>query len=154
RLGFLDTAGAGKLLDWHYWPLAEIDNPPISNRSQELMFDLGMSYQLASWLTFDFKYQYAVQRNTNQQHNDIDSYYTRNLINRGSEITSNGVFYHVPFGGILSRSRGTSVGYDGRGQFTVIGNGTDGMVCLGLVGLDVRIGLPDSVEFWSIVIGK
>src|SRR5690606_25923884 len=35
RMGFLDTAGAGRLLDWHFKPLDEMNIPATENKKHE-----------------------------------------------------------------------------------------------------------------------
>ncbi|SFC03701.1 TonB-linked outer membrane protein, SusC/RagA family [Parapedobacter composti] len=119
RMGFLDTAGNGRLLDWHYRPLDEIKNPPTLVSSEELLLNLGLNYKLLPWLDLDVKYQFSQFGTKNETHHNIDSYYARNRINRGSAISEAGVKYHFPFGGILNTSRQTSSGHRFRGQFNL-----------------------------------
>lgn len=119
RMGFLDTAGNGRLLDWHYRPLDEIQHPPSSVSSEELLINLGLNYKFTGWLNLDVKYQFSQFGTKNETHYDINSYYARNRINRGSEITEAGVKYHFPFGGIQNTFRQTSGGHRLRGQLNL-----------------------------------
>lgn len=118
RMGFLDTAGAGRLLDWHYRPLDEIRNPPVSISGRELMVNLGIGYEVASWLRADIKYQFGRNDGTSNEHHDINSYYARNQINRGTQLDGNTPIYHFPYGGILTDASSVWLNYYGRGQLS------------------------------------
>lgn len=138
RMGFLDTAGAGQLLDWHYRPLDEIRNPPGSANEQELMLNLGMTYHLTPWLKADVKYQHTRDMTNENVHNDLRSYYTRNHINRGTEIREGMPFYHFPYGGVLRRAASFSQGHNGRAQLSINYGWNDAHQLNALAGTDIN----------------
>lgn len=104
RYAFTDTLGAGRLLNWNYYPLHDYHHAKNSRNVQDLLMNAGIRYQLLTGLDAEVKYQYQVQRAVSENLNDTSSYYTRNMINLFSQINpSTGlVNYVVPVGGILS----------------------------------------------------
>src|SRR5690606_11966488 len=56
---------------------------------------------------------------SNRQYSDLNSYDTRNQINRGTQLVDDAALYHFPFGGILRRSSGSTISQFGRGQINV-----------------------------------
>src|SRR5690606_12933004 len=63
-----------------------------------------------------FRYQYYRSSREVRNYQSTDSYYTRDLINRFSQIEDNIVSYVVPLGGILDRSKNDLTGHSLRGQ--------------------------------------
>jgi len=51
RLSYMDTAGAGKLLDWRYRPLEELGLADRNGSSRLIMMNLGLSYKFADWIS-------------------------------------------------------------------------------------------------------
>ncbi|MEO5984331.1 MAG: TonB-dependent receptor, partial [Ferruginibacter sp.] len=106
RQAYLDTAGAGKLLNWNYYPLEDykhVDNRALSN---SLIGNFGASLKISKNITGDIKYQYERQDGNNTTKYDADSYMARDLINYFSQLnrTTGVVTYRVPKGGIISKS--------------------------------------------------
>jgi TonB-dependent starch-binding outer membrane protein SusC len=103
RDGYTDTAGAGKLLNWKYYPLEEYKHSKFSNRIDELVANVGLNYILFKGLAVDLKYQHQIQNTTQEFYSDIESFAARNLINQFSQLnrTTGIVRYIVPLGGIL-----------------------------------------------------
>jgi len=106
RQAYLDTAGAGKLLNWNYYPLD--DHKEISNKNTitEFLASLGLSMKLFKGLTIDIKYQYQRQSSAARTQYGQQSYYARNLINIYSQLnrTTGVVTYKLPKGAILGSS--------------------------------------------------
>lgn len=119
RLGYLDTVGQGRLLDWHYRPLDEINNPPTRSNSNEIMFNTSVNYPLTTWLNASIRYQYSKTNGNHYLHYDLDNYYARNLINRGTQFVGNQITYHFPYGDILTTTNNGAHAHYGRGQLTV-----------------------------------
>ncbi|WP_173003228.1 SusC/RagA family TonB-linked outer membrane protein [Chitinophaga sp. SYP-B3965] len=103
RESFLDTAGQGKLLDWRYYPLAEIGLNRNTSKSIDYRFDAGLSYKILDGLDVSFNYQYANGNSANRLLYDKDSYYTRDLINQYSDVnySTNQVNRAIPLGAIV-----------------------------------------------------
>lgn len=137
RLGFIDTAGSGQLLDWQYRPLDELENYTINTKSQELLANLRAQYKLIEGLRAEVTYQYVRSGSNGRDYYDASTYYARNLINRGTEIVDNQLIYHFPYGGILKQTNATRENHNARGQlnFTKKWNGRHAVHAL--AGVDV-----------------
>lgn len=116
RIGFLDTAGNGRLLDWQYRPLDEIRNPKSRTQGQEVMLNFAAKYQFAKWMGGEVRYQYGKQLTQGRTLQNLEHYSTRNLINRGTELDGDRNIYHFPYGGILSNSLAERQSHFGRAQ--------------------------------------
>ena len=106
RIAYRDTAGSGKLLDWRYRPLEEPGLSDRKNISQFIQLNLGVTYKFTSWLNASISYQTNKQSSDNNEYYSLQTYYTRNLINRFTNLsqTSLGLRNPIPVGGIMSRS--------------------------------------------------
>lgn len=118
RKGYVDTVGGGRLLDWNYRPLEEIENEKHSIKRRDYMIHVGANYQLMEGLEALAKYQF---QNQVQQGEDIfleRSYYARNNINDFARVdpATGAVSYPFPRGGILWRNVVTGTSHQGRAQ--------------------------------------
>lgn len=121
RGSYTDTAGGGKLLDWKYYPLNDYRHRTSKTRLQEYVSNAGLTYRLSKTLSVDVKYQYQKQQSSEVVHADIESYYTRNLVNSFSQLdrATGVVKYIVPMGGILSKNDGNSESQNFRAQINL-----------------------------------
>lgn len=119
RQSYKDTAGGGKLLDWNYYPLEDYRHVIITSNDKQLRLSTGMQYQLYRDLSIGLSYQYEWQDAQTRTLRDEGSFYTRDMINRFSQINrSTGVVkYILPRGSILSLSDGVTAVHNARGQF-------------------------------------
>lgn len=122
RMGYIENAGEGRLLDWQFRPLDEARNPVQRDSGNELMVDLRAKYQLLSALQLSVDYRYSRNATKGDTHYNLDHYYVRNLINRGTELTDNGTVYHFPYGGIRSFSDQLTNRHYGRMQLNLSTN--------------------------------
>ncbi|MGN7721218.1 SusC/RagA family TonB-linked outer membrane protein [Chitinophaga sp. 22620] len=102
RGSYLDTAGRGKLLDWKYRPLDELQYGSNTTRQTDYRVNAGVKYRALPWLSAEALYQYnggtSAYRNIQSEQN----YYVRDLINKFSSINDAGVVTRpIPLGGIL-----------------------------------------------------
>lgn len=116
RLAYVDTVGQGKLLDWHYRPLDEINLENNRLRTQYVLFNFGTTLKFTKWLTGDIKYQFAQQNITGRNLQSVQSYFTRNLIN--SYTQKNTYKQIIPVGDILDKSQNELASHSFRGQLT------------------------------------
>ena len=120
RQAYIDTAGAGKLLDWNYYPLD--DDAQVSNKSNsnEMLLSLGLNYRIFKGLSLDIKYSYEKQTGATNVLYNQQSYFTRNLINYYSQLNrSTGVVtYRVPKGSILLTRNDQMLSQNGRAQLS------------------------------------
>ena len=119
RLNYTDTAGNGKLLDWAYRPLDEL-NRGAFNKSNLTSYRLNLAanYKLTPDLKVSLRYGLEKGHSINNNFNDLNSFYTRNLINTYSSIDygNGGVSYGVPIGGILNNTTASLNSNNGRAQ--------------------------------------
>ncbi|SEN96701.1 TonB-linked outer membrane protein, SusC/RagA family [bacterium A37T11] len=113
---FTDTAGAGRLLDWNYSPLNELANNDNKSKNNDWLANLAATYKITSFLNIEGRYQYESSISTGRENHNLDSYFTRNLINLFTAIGATSINYSVPMGGILDRSQGTINSHSGRVQ--------------------------------------
>ena len=118
RDGYIDTAGAGKLLDWRYYPLDNHKHVSNISRVNDLLANIGIQYRLHKWVNVDFKYQYQLQQGDDETNNRLESYSTRNTINLFSQLDRNTgiVKYIVPLGDIVDKSMRRVTAQSARGQ--------------------------------------
>ena len=111
RASYLDSAGAGYLLDWHYRPLEE-SKGNIHNGLTAYRINTGIVYKIAKGLKATLMYQYQKNATAKKTIYGADSYFVRNQVNRLSSIDYNTgeVVRPIPIGAIvdLAHSQYTS----------------------------------------------
>ncbi|KHJ37916.1 TonB-dependent receptor SusC [Pedobacter glucosidilyticus] len=108
--------GNNQLLDWNYRPLDELNFPGETQHNQTLIADLAARYQVLSWLSAELKYQYQQGVTDREDLNTAASYFSRNLINRFSQVSGNLLNRPIPLGGILDEFRSNQQAHSGRAQ--------------------------------------
>lgn len=103
RQTYKDTAGAGKLLNWNYYPLNDYKYVHNTSTVQDITAHIGIRYRLTGGVEFLLKYQYEQQQNSGNILYDTAAYYTRSYINIYSQLNrSTGTMtYIVPKGSIV-----------------------------------------------------
>jgi TonB-dependent starch-binding outer membrane protein SusC len=108
RAAYADTVGSGKLLNWRYYPLHELEYANNVTRSNDIRLTGGVKFDIINGLSTDVKYQFQkgfVEFDRLQSEN---SYFSRNLINRFTAIRSDGsVKYNIPLGAIRDMENST-----------------------------------------------
>ncbi|MCY4780021.1 SusC/RagA family TonB-linked outer membrane protein [Sphingobacterium sp. UT-1RO-CII-1] len=113
---FIDSIVSDKLLDWRYRPYDEIDIADNSLRVEDMVFNFGTNYKFLNLFEAQIKYQFHTALQKGRNHQSLDSWYTRNIINRFSQIDGDVVKYRVPLGGILDETHSNRNGHSVRGQ--------------------------------------
>lgn len=118
RKGYIDTAGAGKLLDWRFYPSNDYKYNADITKTQDVTVDIGVNYSFLQALKLEVKYQYERQESANELTQDIQAYSTRDLINKFTQInrTTGQVTYRVPKGAILDLRNGLLQSHKVRAQ--------------------------------------
>jgi TonB-linked SusC/RagA family outer membrane protein len=118
RQPFLDTAGAGKLPDWNYYPLEDYKHSTEKKSIQNLLAKLSSRYSVSKSLVLELNYQYESQQSTSKTLNDEESYYARNLVNLFTQMdrSTGQVNRMIPAGGILDLSNQNTYAHNLRGQ--------------------------------------
>ncbi len=104
RLAYIDTAGSALPLDWKYRPLDELRLADNNAALQDINLNILAAYTIFPWLSADLRYQYGRQSTQVSNYFSTDTYFTRNLINRFSQLNGNTVKYIVPVGGIIDKT--------------------------------------------------
>lgn len=109
RTHYIDTVGQGLLLDWNFRPLDEIRNTNNQSRLTDYRLSTDLEYNIVSGLSVKGLYQFSKGVTNTADLYDIDSYYTRDLINQFSQVNyGNGaVTRPIPIGDILDEQYGS-----------------------------------------------
>ncbi|RZF57888.1 SusC/RagA family TonB-linked outer membrane protein [Sphingobacterium corticibacterium] len=116
RQAFLDTIGEGRLMDWRYFPVQEIDRQVQSNQVRDYTVSPSIRYAVVPGLDIAANYQFQNQVTTNNLLYKEDSFFARNLINDYTQInrTTGVQTYPIPKGGIMSAQNGNVQSHQGR----------------------------------------
>lgn len=114
RKGYVDTAGAGKLLDWRYFPLIDYLHDRTKTTREGIVGNVNINYQVIHGLDIDVLYQYDRQTTETEAFAEINSYRARDLINRYYQ-RSTGTFA-IPRGGVLDMTNANMRSQNLRGQ--------------------------------------
>jgi TonB-linked SusC/RagA family outer membrane protein len=94
-----------RLLDWSYRPIDELSNGGTTYRANELRVQSNLTYYIVKGLKANVIYQFTESNNNSLNIQGVESYYTRDLINRFSQVNPSGsVIRPVPLGGIFDKS--------------------------------------------------
>lgn len=116
RIGYADTAGMGRLLDWHYRPYDELSLGDNSSKTQTLLFNFSTRYQWNPHLSIEARGQYENQQTDARQLYDEHSYYVRDLINSYTQLVGDDAIRPIPLGAMLGGDRSHLQSYGLRGQ--------------------------------------
>lgn len=136
---YTDTAGAGKLLDWKYYPLEDYKHNKFKSNTEEIYSIVGINYKINKLFALDLKFQHQKQQIQTEQIFDIESYITRNTINTYSSINGETgvVSYGVPFGAILKNTSSSIQSHTGRAQLLFNHSGGDHEISA-ILGSEIR----------------
>lgn len=138
RIGYVDTAGAGKLLDWHYSPLDELKNADNTSKLQDVLFNIRGNYKFSACLSASVNYQYERSNGYTKNYYSPQTYYTRNLINLFTQLSGNAIFYAVPPGGILTELYSNLTSQSERAQINWDKNWNDKHQIIAVGGEEIR----------------
>lgn len=112
---YIDTVGGGRLLDWSYRPYDELRYSDNHQSQYHNKINLGAKYVIIDGLSASAKYQYEKGNTTGTNLYSLDTYYTRDLINRFTQLNSANP-YPVPMGSIMNENRSELTAHRGRAQ--------------------------------------
>lgn len=118
RSAYLSSTYGENYLDWNYYPTEEWKYNRTSNLVEEIYSNAAVHYKIFPFLEATVAGQYQMQRTHMQQHQSIESYAMRMLINQFSSYDNNtkSMQYAIPMGGRLTQSRLDGRSYTLRGQ--------------------------------------
>lgn len=119
RKSYTDTAGAGKLLNWDYFPLEDYKHNTTKTYQQDMIANLSLQYSFTKWLNATLTYQYQQQKSLSKNLADAQSFAARNMINLYSEPdpVTGVINYIIPPGGILTTGNSAEGAQNVRMQF-------------------------------------
>jgi TonB-linked SusC/RagA family outer membrane protein len=116
RDSFAVAAPANGLLNWQYVPLLEKDRNDNTSNTYDTRLRLNVKYKIIAGLTVEGLYQYSTGTTKQREYYSDSSYYTRNLINTYTDVTTSPYTQNVPLGGILDFGINDYVSKNGRAQ--------------------------------------
>ncbi len=136
---FLEEIKNKGLLDWSYVPLDEINFSDNSRNSVYYKVNANIRYNLNQNFKFSLLYQYDYRNQLSRNHQSIQTYYTRNQINRLTKINeNNSIERPIPLGGILDLDYNNQISNSGRAQLEYNKNWKKSDLTL-LIGADVQL---------------
>lgn len=124
RTGYIDTAGSGKLLDWRYKPLEELNLVDNETKQIDYKLNIATKYHLPAGFAIDLKYQYGNGTYETRQLYNQSSFFVRDLINTYSQVnfTTGAVTRPIPLGGIIDIDNSAYTSQHLRGQVNFLKN--------------------------------
>lgn len=147
RPEYVDTAGHGNLLDWHYVPLTDITEGYTKTNQSEVTINLQGNYKLNDVFKFGIIYNYEKLTTNVYDVEGANSYAARDLINKYTSpynyvnpATGQPEPFHrsIPVGGIYSPTFDNLSGQTLRGQFNFDKTWNSKNVVNALAGAELR----------------
>ena len=114
---YMESVADDGLLDWDYVPLEETGLLDYRSNGLDWRANLGLEYGLGHGFSAKAAYQYWSNSGLTRNIDPLESYYTRDLINRHTQRDAEGLLSHpLPIGDILYESRQHSHSHTVRGQ--------------------------------------
>src|SRR5690606_2424122 len=95
-----------------------INNASIRLNTHHLAADIGLQYEVLRGLSLQASYAFEKEVSKSQNIRSEGSFYTRNLINRFTQIDGDEVKYIIPLGSIVSTSNSTLQSHKVRAQLS------------------------------------
>jgi TonB-linked SusC/RagA family outer membrane protein len=121
RSSYTDTVGGGQLLNWKYYPLEDYKHRITRANPEQIIANLGLKYQILKELSVNLSYQYQKSWGESSTYSDINSFYTRDLINRFTNLNYTlselSLRNPIQYGDILFTSKNKGSSQNARLQF-------------------------------------
>jgi TonB-linked SusC/RagA family outer membrane protein len=114
---FIQSAQAAGLLDWNYRPLQDLNAADNQVNITDYRVNTQLAYKILPELNASVSYLYENSNSVQQNLQNEDTYYTRDLINRFTQVNSDGTFnYNVPLGDVIDMGTNNFISQSFRGQ--------------------------------------
>ncbi|HWK07377.1 MAG TPA: SusC/RagA family TonB-linked outer membrane protein [Puia sp.] len=114
---FLQTSQNVGLLNWQYYPVADINREENKVKTRDYTANIAFRYKIIPSLNAEIKYQYENQLVDGTNLYSDSSYYARNLVNIYTQVIGNGILsFPIPIGGIIYYQNSELVSHQGRAQ--------------------------------------
>lgn len=105
RSSYVQTVEAKGLLNWEYRPLDELNLVNNKQKTNSLIVNTGLNYDIGKGLNAELKYQYENAQGVGKDIRSVESYYTRDMINNYTQVGQGSeLFRAIPLGDILHES--------------------------------------------------
>ncbi|RZM19820.1 MAG: SusC/RagA family TonB-linked outer membrane protein, partial [Pedobacter sp.] len=118
RGSYIESTKTKGFLDWNLRPYEELNLIDHQTTLSNLVFRLGAKYEISHAFNAQLNYQDERQQIDDRNHHSIDTYFSRNLINRFSVYNAGTglITYNLPKGGVLDLSNTNAHTSNLRGQ--------------------------------------
>ncbi len=116
RQGYVDTAGNGNLLDWHYYPLEELRNSNNKAKLTDYRVNIGLKYIVFKGLSINGYYQLGHGVTDNPIYYSTKTWTARDLINTFAADSNGTYHFPIPQGGMLQNLGSGYTANNGRVQ--------------------------------------
>lgn len=105
RTGFVDTLGAGLLMDWNFYPLTDYKHTQFTDQQHAVLLSSKLDYNVWNALKMSMSYRYEQVQMKSSNLSTEESFFVRDLINRYAKLdfTKKQVHYGIPKGGIMDQ---------------------------------------------------
>lgn len=139
RIGFVNSVTDKGLLDWNYRPLEEIELADNRTVIRDFKINTNLRYTVIPGISAELLYQYGINRTDLRNHQSKATYFTRDLINRFTQVNADGSLrYPVPNNGILSLREGVQGSHNFRAQVNFNKHFSKQHVVQGVAGYELR----------------
>jgi TonB-linked SusC/RagA family outer membrane protein len=138
RMSYTDTAGAGRLLDWKFWPLDELRLRDFTTSSGHLLLRLSAKYSFTTSLNAEIRYVYETSAEEKHNYTPVGSFYARNLVNEFSQRSGNTVKRNLPYGGYLDQFWNNLSSSSLRGQLNYAASFNEQHSISAIMGAEIR----------------
>ncbi len=104
RRPYVNGLTGGPLLDWHFAPLEELQISDNKLALTDYRINIGLRYSIFKGLEARAYYQFGRGDSDLVNYHSEQSYAVRNMINEFTQVSSSGLSYPVPLGGILTEN--------------------------------------------------
>lgn len=114
---FVKSAETAGLMDWNYRPLQDLYAANNQVKITDYRVNTQLSYKILPSLNVSVSYLYENSNSVQNNLQDENTYYTRDLINRFTQVNDDGTLsYNVPVGDILDMGSNNIISQNFRGQ--------------------------------------
>lgn len=112
---YTSSAAVAPLLDWKYRPLDEFSENS-QRKFTQFRINTTVDFQIINGLNLSGSYQYLDESIDSETNNNVNSFYTRNLINSYSTISNNAVNRVIAIGDIIGLGNSRTISKIARAQ--------------------------------------
>lgn len=136
---FIASAENAGLLDWRYRPLQDLRAADNNASITDYRINTALKYKILPGLSSSLLYQYENSSTIQTDLQNEDMYYPRDLINRFTQINSDGTFtYNIPLGDILDNETTRFASQSFRAQIDYVKTLGDKQDLTALAGYEVK----------------